>query len=105
MKALTAFASTIALGLALSSVASPAAAGDWSVGVGVSLPGVVVVPGPVYQPPPAYYVPAPPPEYVTPPPYYAAPYPPRYVVPPSYGWDYHHRWRHWRHHHDDDDDD
>ena len=105
MKALTAFVFAVALGLTMSAIASPAVAGDWTVGIGVSVPGVVVVPGSGYQPPPAYYVPAPPPEYVTPPPYYAAPYPPQYVVPPTYGWHYYHHWRRWRHHHHDDDDD
>lgn len=106
MKALTAIASMVGLGLAMSSLASPAEAGDWSIGIGISVPGVVVVPGSVYQPaPPAYYVPASPPGYVVQPPYYAAPYPPQYVVvPPSYGWDYGRR-HHWRHHDEDDDDD
>ncbi len=42
---------------------------NWSVGIGIGLPGVVVGGGPTYYaPPPAYYVPAPRPVYYDPPP-------------------------------------
>jgi len=104
VRALIAITGTVGLGLAMSTVAGPAQAGDWSVGIGIGLPGVIVVPSqPVYElPPPAGYVPPPPPAYVVVPPYYAPPYPPPVVVPPYY--DGGHYW-HARRHHDEDEDD
>ena len=41
MRALIAITGTVGLGLALSTVAGPAKAGDWSVGIGIGLPGVI----------------------------------------------------------------
>ena len=106
MRALIAFIATIGLGIAMSAVALPAKAGDWSVGIGISLPGVIVVPSePGYGPPPpsGYYVPPQPPAYVVVPPYYAPPYPIQVVVPPYYDGGYY--WHPRRHHDADKNDD
>jgi len=103
MRTLYSFGAVVGLGLAAAAVAPSAHAADWSVDVGIGLPGVVVVsPPPVYvPPPPRYYVP---PAYV--PGYYA---PPRYYRPPVYiyedGYDRHRGWHRHHHHEDDDDDD
>jgi hypothetical protein len=104
MRTLYSFGAVVGLGVAAAMLAPSARAADWSVGVGVSVPGVVVV-----APPPAYVV-APPPYYV--PPVYAPGYyypPVRYYQPPVVA-GYWHRgywdhdgdyWRHreWRYHH------
>ncbi len=111
MRTLYSFGAVIGLGLAAAALAPAAQAADWSVGVSIGVPGVVVVsPPPAYvPPPPAYYVP---PSYT--PGYYTPGYypPPRYYRPPvvvGY-WDrdgdyWRHRewWHHHHHHHDDDD--
>ena len=104
MKTLPALAATIGLGLA--ALAPTAQAADWSIGIGIGLPGVVVVPAaPAYPPP--QYVPAYPPGYAPPPPYYVA-YPPGYyrpAYPPGYSGPPPYYGRHgWHHHHHDDDD-
>jgi hypothetical protein len=107
MKLIPALAMTVGLGLAAGAPAAQAA--DWSVGISIGVPGVVVAPPPVYVAPPGYYAPEAPPVYVLPPGYYG-PYvpPPGYVVAPGYARDYdrdyyrHPGW--YRRHHEDDDD-
>jgi hypothetical protein len=91
------------LGAVATSLAPTARANDWSVGIGIGLPGVVVVsptPGYYAPPPPRYYVPA-----YYPPGYY---YPPRYYRPPvdddGYEGDYHRHHEEHHHHHEEDDD-
>ena len=106
MRTLNSFGIVVGLGLAAAALAPSAHAADWSVAVGIGLPGVVVVsPPPAYvRPPPGYYVP---PGYV--PGYYP---PPGYYQPPTVigyrdrdGDYYRHReWHHHYHHHHDDDD-
>jgi hypothetical protein len=104
MRTLYSMVAVVGLGVASATLASNAKAADWSVGVGVGVPGVVVSAAPVYVPPPRYYEPAP----VYAPGYYYAR--PRYYRPPVVidGDDYYrHReweWRHHHHHHHDDDD-
>ena len=44
MRALIAITGTVGLGLVMSTVPGPAKAGDWTVGIGIGLPGVIVVP-------------------------------------------------------------
>jgi len=111
MSTLTSLTAAIALGAAGASFAQATHAGDWSIGIGVSVPGVIVAePPPVYvSPPPRYYAPpAAVPGYYYPPGYY--PPPPAYYGPAVVGHDgyvdvygrYH--WRH-RHHHGDNDND
>ncbi|HEY6922625.1 MAG TPA: hypothetical protein VI653_04090 [Steroidobacteraceae bacterium] len=107
MRTLYSFGAVVGLGLAAAALAPSAYAADWSVAVGIGVPGVVVV-----SPPPAYV--APPPTYYVPPPeapgYYYPP--PRYYRPPTVigYWDrdrdyYRHReWHHHHHHYHDDDD-
>jgi hypothetical protein len=101
MRALSTLTAVIGLGAAATAFGSTAHANDWSIGIGIGLPGVVVV--------------APPPVYLSPPPrYYESPYPPQYYAPgyyrpPLIGYyrypDYdRHRHRH-HHEHDDDEDD
>ena len=76
MRTVTSLTAAIAIGAAAAYFAPMAHAGDWSIGVGVTVPGVVVT--------------APPPMYVSPPPRYYAPpaavpgyyYPPGYYPPP-----------------------
>jgi len=96
MSRVTPLTAAIALGAAAASLAPVTHAGDWSIGVGVTVPDVVVT--------------APPPVYVSPPPpYYAPPAPaPGYYGPAvvchdgyvdAYGRYY------CRHRHDDDNDD
>ena len=103
MKLIPALGTALGLGLA---VAAPAAnAADWSIGIGIGVPGAIVVePAPVYvAPPPRYYVPRVPPGYVVSPGYYG-PYGPAPVYIPPQGWDRDGDWHHWhRHHHDDED--
>jgi hypothetical protein len=98
MRTLYSFSAVVGLGLAAAVLAPSVQAHDWSVAVGIGLPGVVVVsPPPAYvSPPPVYYVP---PEYV--PGYYA---PPRYYRPPTVigYWDRdrdYYRHREWHRHH------
>jgi hypothetical protein len=70
MKLIPTLGTALGLGLA---VAAPAAnAADWSIGIGIGVPGAIVVaPDPVYvAPPPRYYVPRVPPGYVVSPGYY-----------------------------------
>jgi hypothetical protein len=100
------FGAVIGLGLAAAVLAPGAHAADWSVGVGIGLPGVVVVsPPPAYGPPPTgYYVPpAYVPGYYPPPGYYQ---PPRVIGYWDHDGDYyrHREWHRHHHHHDDDDD-
>ena len=78
MSTLASLTAAIALGAAAASFAPVTYAGDWSIGIGVSVPGVVgTSPPPVYgSPPPRYYAP---PAAV--PGYY---YPPGYYPPPGY---------------------
>jgi len=109
MRTLYSFGAVVGLGVAAAVVAPGAQAADWTVGVGISVPGVVVV-----SPPPAY---VPPPRYYVPPPYAPVYYPPvRYYQPPVVAgywhrgyWDHdgdywrHREWRYHHHHHDDDD--
>jgi hypothetical protein len=102
----TALPAVIGLGAVAIMLAPSARADDWSIGVGLGLPGVVIVqPAPVYGPPPRYYVP--PPYYYTPPYYYA----PGYYRPPligygEYGDEYvRDHGRHHRHEADEDDED
>ncbi len=107
MRTLYSLGAVVGLGLAAAALAPSAHAADWSVAVGIGLPGVVVVsPPPAYvSPPPAYYVPR---AYV--PGYYP---PPRYYQPPTVigywhrgdGDYYRHREWHRHYRHDDDDDD
>jgi hypothetical protein len=106
MKLISALGTAAALGLV--AAAPTAQAADWSIGIGIVVPGVTVVaPAPVYvPPPPRYYVPRIPPVYVVSPGYYGPYIPaPVYIPPPDC--DHDHRWhRGWhRRHHDDDDDD
>jgi hypothetical protein len=78
MSTVTSLTTAIAIGAAAACFATATHAGDWSIGVGVTVPGVVVT--------------APPPVYVSPPPRYYAPpaavpgyyYPPGYYPPPGY---------------------
>jgi hypothetical protein len=111
MRALSALTAVIGLG-AVGLLAAPAHAGDWSIGVGIDLPGAVIVaPGPLYvrrpqsyyRPPyyspyysPDYYPPEyyPPPRYYRPPGYYQ---PGRYYRSPEGG-----EGGHWRHRHEDE---
>jgi hypothetical protein len=102
MRTVYSFAAVVGLSVGAAGLATNAQAADWSVGVAIGLPGVVVV-----SPPPAYVV-APPPTYYAPPAYREVYYPPvRYYHPPGY-WERDEYWRHreWehRHHHHDDDD-
>jgi uncharacterized membrane protein len=107
MSALSTVYAVIGLGTASALVVPAAHADNWSIGLSVGLPGVVVVaPAPVYvSPPPRYYVPPCPPRGYYSPGYY----PPgsyRSPVIVEYGGDRdyeRHRGRH--HRHDDDDDD
>ena len=103
MRPLATLTAVIGLGIAATSFASPAHAGDWRIGFEVGMPGVVVV-----APPPAYV--PPPPRYYYPPGYYPY-YPPEYYGPPVYreggyreGHDYDRGWHRHHEHHDDDDD-
>jgi hypothetical protein len=76
MRTVTSLTAAIALGAAAACLAPATHAGDWSIGVGVTVPGVVVtVPPPVYaSPPPRYYAPpAAVPGYYYPPPGYHGP--------------------------------
>ncbi len=103
MRTLYSMVAVVGLGVASATLAPNAKAADWSIGVGIGLPGVVVVsPPPEYVPPPRYYAPAP--VYV--PGYYG---PPRYYRPPVVidedGYYRHREWHHHHHHHDNDDDD
>jgi hypothetical protein len=104
MKLISALGAATVFGLV--AAAPTAQATDWSIGIGIVVPGLTVVaPAPVYvRPPPRYYVPRNPPVYVVSPGYYG-PYVPVYIPPPDWdhdrGW---HRGRHGRHHDDDDDD-
>jgi hypothetical protein len=104
MRALSTLTAVIGFGVVATSLASTARADDWSIGVGIGLPGVVVIaPAPIYvPPPPRYYGPT-----YYPPGYYR----PGYYRPPvvDYGGGYvdgydRHRDRHHRHEDDDDDD-
>lgn len=102
MGTLTTLTAVIGLGAVATSLAPTARANDWSIGVGIGLPGVVVVsPAPVYIPPP--------PRYYVPPYYPPGYYPPGYYRPPVIGYDGYeddygrHRHRHHRHKDDDDD--
>lgn len=76
----------VALVLLTAGGAAQAHGANWSVGIGIGLPGVVLGGGPTYYspPPPAYYVPAPRPVYYDPPPpvVYGPPPPPVYYRPP-----------------------
>ena len=92
----TSLTAAIAIGAAAACFAPTTHAGDWSIGVGVTVPGVVVT--------------APPPVYVSPPPRY---YAPPAAVPGYYGpgvvcsdgyFDAYGRY-YCRHRHDDDNDD
>ena len=97
MRTLYSMVAVVGLGVASATLASNAKAADWSVGVGVGVPGVVVS-TPVYAPPPRYYEPAP--VYV--PGYYARP---RYYRPPvviEHGYYHDREWWHHHHHHDRD---
>jgi hypothetical protein len=102
MRALYSVVAVVGLGVASAAFAPSAKAGDWSVGVQVGLPGLVVA-----SPPPDYYVP--PPRYYAPRPVYEPGYyaPPRYYRPPVvvYEGRYCHDrgWHHYRHHDRDDD--
>ena len=95
MRALYSLFAVVGLGVASAALAPSAHAGDWSVGIGIAVPGVVVAPEPVYVPPPRYYAPRPVyvPGYYDPD-YYAGGYyaPPRYYRPPVvvYGHEYYH---------------
>ena len=76
MSTVTSLTAAIAIGAAAACFAPTTHAGDWSIGVGVTVPGVVVTaPPPVYvsPPPPNYAPPAPAPGYYYPPGYYAPP--------------------------------
>src|SRR5882757_7490388 len=102
MRALSTLTAMIGLGAAAASFTSTARANEWSIGFGISLPGVVVIaPAPVYvPPPPRYYAPPYPPTVYYPPGYYRPP-----VIVGSGGYiDYDH-YRHRHHRHEDDDDD
>jgi hypothetical protein len=106
MSTLTTLTAVIGLGAAATSLAPTARANDWSIGVGIGLPGAVVIsPAPVYiRPPPRYYVPpAYSPGYYSPPGYY----PPGYYRPPVVGSDEYvdgyGRHRHGHNRHEDDD--
>ena len=109
MRTVTSMTAAIALGAAAASFAPVTHAGDWSIGIGVSVPGVVVTsPPPLYvsPPPPSYYAPpAPVPGYSYPPGYYPPPgyYGPVVVCNDGYV-DAYGRY-HCRHQHDDDNDD
>ncbi len=107
MRAMYSLAAVTGVGLAVAAFAPDAKAGDWSVGIQIGIPGVVVASPPTeyYVPPPRYYVPRP--EYV---PGYYEPPPVRYYRAPVlvYGGEHGEHWRHhgWHHrHHDDDDED
>lgn len=107
MRALSTLIAVAGMGVAGAGLSQTAQAGNWSIGVGIAVPGIVEVePGPayVYTPPPVYY--PPPgwyaPRYVYPPPYY-------YYRPPvvAGGWSrdgYEHRHGEWHHHHEHDHD-
>jgi hypothetical protein len=104
MRTAYSFAAVVGLGVGAAGLATNAQAADWSIGVGIGLPGVVVA-----APPPAYVV-APPPAYYVRPGYREVYYPPvRYYHPPGY-WERrdeywrHREWEHHHHHHYDDDD-
>jgi hypothetical protein len=109
MRTLYSLSALVGLGVAAAALAPSAHAADWSIGIGLGVPGVVVV-----SPPPAYVV-APPPRYYVPPSYVPGYYPPPpgyYQPPTAIGYwdrdgDYwrHREWRHHHHHHDDDDED
>ena len=107
MSTATSLAAVVALGVAAASFTPATHAGDWSIGIGVSVPGVVVTaPPPVYvsPPPPNYVPPAVVPGYYYPPAYYP---PPGYYGPAMRGYDWYvdaYGRYHWRHRHDDDDD-
>src|SRR5690349_20644607 len=103
MRALYSLVAVVGLSVASAALAPSAQAHDWSVSVGIGLPGVVIASPPLaYVPPPRYYAPRPvyvpgyseSGYYVPPPRYYRAP-----VV--VYGREYC-RERGWHHHHHDD---
>jgi hypothetical protein len=105
MRALACLSALICLG----ALAPAARAGDWSLQIGIGVPGVVyAAPGPVYASPPVYY--SPPPAVYYRPPYYGY-YHPRYYPPAYYrapvvgyyGYADHHRRYHERGHDDDGD--
>jgi hypothetical protein len=106
MGTLSTLTAVIGLGAVASSFTPAAHASDWSIGVGIGLPGVVVIsPTPVYvPPPPRYYGPGYYPPGYYPPEYY----PPEYYRPPVVDdgdEDDYERHRHRHHRHEDDDDD
>ena len=108
MSRVTSLTAAIVLGAAAAFFAPVTHAGDWSIGVGVTVPGVVVTaPPPVYvSPPPRYYAPpAAVPGYYYPPGYYPAPgyYGPAVVCYDGYV-DAYGRY-YCRHRHDDDNND
>ena len=98
MRALSTLAAVIALAAVATSLASTAHAEDWSIDVGIGLPGLVIIaPVPVYVPPPPryYHPPYYPPEYY-PPGYY------RPTAPDDAGYvERYDRHRDWRHRHED----
>jgi hypothetical protein len=70
-------------GAVVTILAPCARADDWSIGIGIGVPGWVVAPPPVYVEPPPVYV-APPPRYYVPPGYLPGYYYPPGYYPPGY---------------------
>lgn len=114
MRAVYSLGAIVGLGMAAATIAPPANAHDWSIGVSIGVPGVVIAAPPGYAPgpPPGYYQ-APPGYYQPRPGYYVAPtygpgyyysapegyyYPPlHYNYRPHPDWDRGYRYREWHH--------